>query len=660
MTLTMISFQESIWLWFTPLILGVILYLYWFGYHKKQRTLKVLLNPELLEPFTRQVAAKRRILKRVLFSTALVAVVIAIARPQWGYFWEETPQETIDILFALDTSRSMLAPDLKPNRLFRAKLAIEDLARQLEGVRLGLIPFAGDALVWCPLTYDIDAFLDTLRTTDTELIPTGGTDLLSAVTTADRAFTNETNVTRIMILLTDGEDLTGQLESLLPEVAEKGWTIHTVGIGTQDGELIPITREDGSTSFVTDEEGNVIKSALDESTLQLIAERTGGSYQWLGTTGEGLRTLFDERISQDLQIQENSRLRKIPIERYYWLVAIALVLLIIEPIISDRRRKMNSSKNTGSLTMISLFSTVCVLFPENQLEANARKAEKAFIEQSYETAQGLYQQDFADKPDRFESAYNAGVSAIEMSDFATAKESLESALNTNDIPLQASTLYNLGNVGYELGMQSLDINPQQTVTAWENALKHYQTAIALDPENEDARINHDEVKRLLDKLKELLDQQQQQNQDQNEDSQNQDQQQSQDQQNQDQNGENQESEQQRQQGDQSQENQDQQQGEQPEPEPQNGEEDSQDQDQSQQPDETDQQSEESQQEQPEQQPGEQQPQPTPTQAGNEQDEEAREQALLLLESLENEDGDFEDVLLRLRPQTEDQEPEKDW
>ena len=170
---------------------------------------------------------------------------------------------------------------------------------------MGLIPFAGDAFLWCPLTYDTDAFLDTLKGVDTDIIPTGGTNLLSALETAELSFKDDHTGTKIMILITDGENLQGQIDQKLPEFVRKGWVVHTIGIGTEEGELIPIKKPDGSTTFVTDEEGNVVKSKLDADTLRNIAEQTGGTYHALGSTGQGLYDLFETSSDNSLNHAKN-------------------------------------------------------------------------------------------------------------------------------------------------------------------------------------------------------------------------------------------------------------------------------------------------------------------------------------------------------------------
>ncbi len=671
-----IIFQEKWWLYSSLPILAITGWLFYHGYRRRSAILNSVIAPRLKIPFTQQISGPRRSLKRILLMIAVLLLVLAIARPQLGYIWEEQPEQTTDILFALDTSRSMLAPDLQPNRLFRAKLAVEDLVQELEAVRIGLIPFAGDAFLWCPLTYDRAAFIDTLRDIDTTIIPSGGTNLLSAVETAENAFPEDLNTTKIMVLITDGENLAGSIENRLTGIAQRGWTIHTIGIGTEEGELIPITKEDGSTGFVTDAEGNIVKTKLDEATLKLIAEKTGGSYQNLGTTGEGLNELFENYIRPGLETRESARLRKIPIDRYRWLVFVIIGLLIFELFLNDRRSSAKLKQNFSTTLVASIFF---LGFSLTEIDASTqRKAQKAFDEGIYDKAESLYLEAAPKSPKDHVFSYNAGVSALNAGNYESAKNALTQSTLSEDLSIQGKSYFNLGNTHYQLGHQVLDSQPQETVKAWEASIENYESCLALDPENVDAIKNRDEVKRLLEKLKELL---QQQNQDQqnSDDNQQQDQNQQNDQQNQDSSSQdNQSSEdqnQEQQNSDQSQQNQNENQQEQnseqqPEPSgseeneaessPENDQENSEQKQDQEKPQPQEQESDQKESQKPAPQKQEQVPQPKPTAASEAEKEAQKEEALRLLESLKDEDGDFKELYFKLQnPETQEQ-TDKDW
>src|SRR5262249_25869715 len=191
-------------------------------------------------------------------------LVLALAGPMWGFRWEQVKREGIDLVVALDTSRSMLATDVKPNRLTRAKLAVRDLVTEARGDRLALVPFAGTAFLQCPVTLDTGAFLQSLDAVEVGIIPRGGTALAAAIDTSLDAFEGREGSHQAIVLLTDGESHEGDLDAALGRAKERGVRIFTVGIGTTEGELVP--GEGGA--FFKDRKGQAVRSRLDEATLR--------------------------------------------------------------------------------------------------------------------------------------------------------------------------------------------------------------------------------------------------------------------------------------------------------------------------------------------------------------------------------------------------------
>ncbi|MEQ9825476.1 MAG: VWA domain-containing protein [Puniceicoccaceae bacterium] len=688
MSVMNLQFQHPWWLLATlPVAVAVFLIFRW-GNLRRRASLDILLHRGLHQRFTQQVSVRMRRLKQGILLISVVLIVFALARPQLGYNWEESPLETTDLLIALDTSRSMLAPDLKPNRLARAKLEIETFVRQLTGVRIGLIPFAGDAFLWCPLTYDTETFLDTLRNVDVGIIPTGGTNLLSAVDTAERSFLGEAGGTKIMVLITDGENLQGQIDERLPAFSRKRWVIHTIGIGTEEGELIPIQREDGSTSFVTDAEGNVVKSKLDSHTLSTIAQQTGGTYHALGQGGQGLYDLFNNVLREQLEAKEESRLRKIPIERYAWVVALLLALLTTELLLRDRRNKFRRQSNT-MLLLLSLMMLTPAFEPHSLSASPARDAQKAYSRGDFVTAEQLYQEAVQNDPGRLKMQYNLGVSALRNENFSVAKQAFDNALQSSDLDLQQSAYYNRANTLYQLGRAELDTKPQHTVEHWEKAVQDYERALALNSEDFDAQANKSEVERLLEQLKELLKQQNppqdsdgsenSENSDENQNSESDSSDSSQDQQSGENSGESSpsdssdsgessanESSGDQQDSSESQPSQSPQDPSEPEDSASQSEPDQQD-SAGQEPDANTGESQGDTPQGAESAPSESEPQPSPSASqaspsgGDEQENPRETEALRLLESLKNEDGDAPQLLFRMQnPEAEEESPEMDW
>ncbi len=276
-------------------------------------------------------------LHKGLFQLGFIFLGIALARPQWGFSTEKRQQTGLNVIFAIDTSKSMLANDVRPNRLELAKMSIEELLKSLKGNQVGLIAFAGSAFLQCPSTADYGAFKLALQSLDTDIIPKGGTNLSEAMELAATIF-DETARYKQIILLTDGENLSGDAIKCAQKIASKGITIHTVGIGTSNGSPIGITNDRGLTEYLKDEKGQTIITRLDEPTLQQIAQITHGFYVPLGNAGEGLKQIYNMALKH-LPKENFESVEKIPIERYALFASLALVCLLLETICYPIKRK---------------------------------------------------------------------------------------------------------------------------------------------------------------------------------------------------------------------------------------------------------------------------------------------------------------------------------
>ena len=179
----------------------------------------------------------------------LSLAVVSLAQPRWGYTFQDVKRKGLDLLIAVDTSRSMLSNDVQPNRLDRVKLAVQDLINELQGDRVGLIAFAGRAFLQAPLTIDYDAVVEAINDLDTKTIPEGGTNISSAITLATQSFGKSATGNRALIIFTDGEELSGDAVKTAKEAADAGVRIFTVGVGTPQGSLIPVTGDDGQTAL---------------------------------------------------------------------------------------------------------------------------------------------------------------------------------------------------------------------------------------------------------------------------------------------------------------------------------------------------------------------------------------------------------------------------
>ena len=321
--------------WLIPILVGFYIWVF----RSKRRALETFAEAHLLPGLTATVSTVRQKAKAFLTVLAVGLLVIALIGPRWGFRWQETKRQGIDILVAIDTSRSMLTEDVKPNRLERAKLAVKDLLNLLTGDRIGLIAFAGSAFVQCPLTLDYGAFSLTLNRVNTGLIPRGGTNLASALLTAMDAFGTKGRKHKALIIITDGESHEGNPEEIAKQAADAGIRVFCIGIGTKEGELITITDEQGKRTFLKDRNGQVVKSKLDEVTLQKIALTTGGSYIRASGAEFGLDLIYNEKIAQMEKKELESKLQKRYEERFQIPLLIAFLLIVLEGFIGDRRRE---------------------------------------------------------------------------------------------------------------------------------------------------------------------------------------------------------------------------------------------------------------------------------------------------------------------------------
>lgn len=527
------KFAEPLWLLVGVIACAALLWRY-RRFDRQQATLLTkFIAPRLAEQLTKSFSPRRRLIKRALFVGATVCLFIALARPQAGFRWEETQRKGLEILFAVDTSKSMLAQDVKPSRLARAKLAVEDLLGKLNGDGVGLVAFAGGSFLQCPITLDYDAFRDSLSALDTGVIPKGGTDVAAAIREAQAAFKTRASSDHILILLTDGEDLEGEAIAAAKSATSEGVKIFTVGVGSANGELVPVPSENGGTEFVKDESGQFVKSRLDENTLKQIAEVTGGMYQPLGQQSQGLTAIYEEGLKSFTRHDLSSRQHKVYLEQFHWPLLASLALLIAESLVGTRRRN-NSSKFspvTAARTLrpshvAPLVVAVLAVAPAIS-HASPRSAEKAYQKGNFSQSAKDYAASAREQPAKAELQFNHGAAAYKTGEFETAEKSFQSALKTEQLPVQQSAYYNLGNTQYRSGQKAEKSNPQQTIKNWESAVQSYDAALQIKADDADAKYNRDLVKRKLEELKQQQEQQQQQNQ-QNQ-QQNQDQQQNQNQ-----------------------------------------------------------------------------------------------------------------------------------
>ncbi|MDE1888788.1 MAG: VWA domain-containing protein [Planctomycetota bacterium] len=315
------------------LILGYILVL-----RKKMNDLNKFARIELLSKMGILLSQRRQWLKATLMIVGALFLIFALIEPKWGYRWEEVEKKGIDIVIAVDTSRSMLADDVKPNRLEVAKREIEDLLNALEGDRVGLVAFAGSAFTYCPLTSDYGAFRLFLNDLNTNIIPLGGTNLAEALRKGISAFESNSKNHKAVILITDGENHEDDPLKAASKAKEQDIVIYTVGVGRKDGSYIKIKDESNHETFLKDRQGQVIKSRLDEITLNKIALETGGLYTPAYGTQWGLKNIYRDSIAKiEVSTYKTQRVKRYA-NRYQIPLVISIILIALESFLPDGKK----------------------------------------------------------------------------------------------------------------------------------------------------------------------------------------------------------------------------------------------------------------------------------------------------------------------------------
>jgi Ca-activated chloride channel family protein len=322
-------------LWLLPFVAILLL----AAIKRRRAMMEKFIDTRLMAEIAKNLNPSRWIWKSFLILGTFIFSILALARPQWGFEWREVKRQGVDMIVAVDTSKSMLTQDVKPNRLERTKLAIHDLISQLKGDRIGLVAFAGDAFMLCPLTVDYNGFLLSLKDLDVHSVPRGGTNIGGAIEEALKSFDQTPSQFKVVIVVTDGDNLEGDPLSAAHKAKDKGVRIYTVGIGTPEGELIQIVNENGDKEFLKDENGNFIKSRLNEKLLTDIALTTDGAYVRATGAEFGLDTIYERNISKLEKREFENKMDKRYFERFQFPLAIATVLLLFETCIGTRKRQ---------------------------------------------------------------------------------------------------------------------------------------------------------------------------------------------------------------------------------------------------------------------------------------------------------------------------------
>jgi len=495
----MMSFGAPIWFW-ALLAIPFLAVLFARAEQRGVVKLREFVSPRLLPQLAATVNRSRRVLRFGLLMLGLAFAIVSLARPQWGYIYEDVKRKGLDLLFAVDTSRSMLSNDVQPSRLERVKLAAQDLVNQLQGDRVGLIAFAGRAFLQAPLTIDYEAAIESINDLDTKTIPEGGTNISEAINLAVNTFGKSAAGNRALIIFTDGEDLSGDAAKTAKTAADAGVKIFTIGVGTPQGSLIPINSDDGGTAFVKDSAGQVVKSKLDEKRLREIAQATGGFYLHLDDGPRTMSELYSQGLANMKAADIDARLGRRPIERYEWPLGAAMLALTMSILIGERKR-VRIRARLPRWSKIAVPVTALLFIFASPVFGTATGL-NLYREGKYNDAYQSFEQDLQAHPDSSQKEkieFDAGAAAYKMGDYNKALQSFSDALLSPDKGLQENSHFNLGRTLEDRA--DMDQTNETTLKDLTDAASHYESTLRLNPRNEAAKANLEEVKKKIERLK---------------------------------------------------------------------------------------------------------------------------------------------------------------
>ena len=522
---------EMLWLLAT---IPVFAAAYWAYTRHKRRQLEAFGDAELMEQLMPNASRVRPTVKFSIVMVALTLLIFAAARPQFGTSERTEKRQGIEAIVALDISNSMLAEDVAPNRLDRAKQMLSKLMDNMINDKVGLVVFAGDAFVQLPITCDYVSAKMFLNSIKPELIKTQGTAIGQALSTSIRCFGEQSEASRAIILITDGENHEDDAVAVAKRAKEAGIQVLVVGIGKPEGSPIPMP---GTNNFRKDREGNVVVSRLNEDMCREIAQAGGGIYVRCDNTNTATKAIqkeLDKLATQEIETQVFTDYN----EQFQSFALIALLLLVIDFFIFNRKNK--------SITKMDIFGehrvlTIALLLVSVNMFAqkeagDVRRGNKDYRQQNYTEAEVDYRRALEKNKNGYEAHYNLGDALFKQDKYADAQAEFETAAKMldkkEDKERYAKVMHNIGNCNYA----------QQQ---YDKAVQAYMASLRANPKDNDTRYNLVKAMEMLQQQQQQ--QQQQQNQDQKQDQQQQEQQQQQQEQQEQQQDQQQEQQQQEQQ-----------------------------------------------------------------------------------------------------------------
>lgn len=424
--------------------------------------------------------AARRRLRGLLYFAALGLLAVSAAGPQWGVELSPITDLKGNVVIAVDTSLSMGARDMKPDRLSNARLLLGAIAREFSDYRIGVVAFAGEAYIQCPLTTDQDAISYFASGLKPGMLPGQGTDFSEAIETA-LGMLSKYGGQKVMVLITDGEDHSTGLDTSLKAAKEQNLKIFTIGIGTPDGELVPVTDSVGNTlEYKKDKAGKTVVSRMDETALMKIASQTGAAYLRYTDPDSAAGAVRSAVGALDLE-KSRGKGRSSFKNRYQWPLAAALLLLLIELMVMEKGfrfkapdfRSLKLPRFKSGAAALLLLAAAADL-PAAGPGADARKGSSAYKKKDWPAAVEYYSRALQKAPADKRLNFNVGDAYYRLEDYAKAGEAFDQAAASPKVAARAH--YNRGNALFKSGDAA-------------GAVAAYRKALAFDPKDENAKFN---------------------------------------------------------------------------------------------------------------------------------------------------------------------------
>ena len=500
------------------LLIPLMFIAYWLMRRWRKRRIARFGDPDLVSSLAPLVPRRKGWLKLTLLSLALLFFAIGMARPQLGAILKEKQVKGAEIMVVLDVSNSMLAEDYSPNRLERAKLAISKLVDELQGDRIGLIIFAGESFVQLPVTSDYVSAKIFLNSITTESVPVQGTAMGDAIRTAIKSFTSESENSRAIILITDGENHEDDPVSAAKDAVDMGARVFCIGVGSPEGKPIPM---DGG--LLKDNDGNIVVTRLDEKTLRDVASAGRGLYVRAGNTEFGLNPVIDEIRSLDAKDFQSVVFEEYD-EQYMYFFAIALIFMLIEFMISDtRNRRSLFGRGKGMVAVLILMLASPVMLQAQSDRSEVRAGNREFKKGEFREAELDYKRALEEDSTSVTAKYNLGNALYKTESYSEAElylKGLGDSLKSVSASKASDCFHNSGNLALKQ-------------KKYQEAVDAYKESLRLEPDNFETKSNLAYAQKMLKEQQQQQQQQQQQNQQDNQNQQDQNQQQNQNQDQQD-------------------------------------------------------------------------------------------------------------------------------